>query len=196
MAETYSKTQIFEDIRERNDIVFEYINRKYKASIVHLVTSYGLTLEDAHDIFQDGLLRLIEMADNPKYEITVELPTLLYAICKNLCKLNLSKKRISNNYFQRKPDEDKYAFIDIYIDQKIKSSIYEDSFKSLQKECQIVLNACMKGIPLKDIAKTLDYNYDYLRRKKRVCQRYLINYIKNHKDYKIIEKKEGEVKLY
>ncbi|MEX2410852.1 MAG: sigma factor [Candidatus Paceibacterota bacterium] len=192
----YNNSQLIEGLRARDEEVTEFIFKRYKPCIVHLITRYGGTLYDVEDIFQDGLLRLIEMVDDKDFNATASLSTILYAICDKLWRLNLEKKRVAKNYFVRKPDEDEFSEIDIEHDRNLYESIYYGSFKKLQKDCQVILKALMKGVPVKDVALTLDYSYDYLRRKKRVCHAYLLKNIEKHQDYKLIREKEGEVKLY
>lgn len=192
----YSNSQLVEGIRARDEEVTVYVIKRFKPAIAHLIRGYGGTLDDVDDIFHDGLLRIIEMVDDKDFKTTASLSTILFAICDRLWRLNLEKKRVANKYFVRKLDEDTFSEINIEHDRNLYDSIYYGSFQKLQKDCQVVLKALMKGVPVKDIALTLDYSYDYLRRKKRVCHTYLLKYIKNHSDYKLIREKEGEVKLY
>ena len=183
-------------IRARDGDVFAFIDRRYKPSIVHLIRDYGGTDTDADDIFHDGVLRLIEMVDEDDFELSAKISTLLYAICKKKWKLNLEKSSIAKKYFTRKSDDDTTPDAIDEMDRKLYNEIFWGSFKRLKKECQIILKALMKGIPLKDVAVTMDYSYEYIRRKKTACYTFLQNIIEQHKDYKLIKKKEGSVKLY
>jgi len=196
VARYYKRVDLIEGIRSRDGEVFDFINRRYKPSIIHLIRNYGGTQNDADDIFQDGIFRLIEIVDKPDFELKAEMSTLLYAICKKIWKLNLEKRRVADNYFLRKLDEDENADMNDVLDSKLYESIFLESFKKLQKDCQVILRALMKGIPVKEVAVTLDYSYDYLRRKKIVCHSYLHKLIVTHQDYQLIKKKEGSVRLY
>ena len=51
-----------------------------------LIYQMGGNWEDAKDIFQDGLLELIRKSEDPGFQLTSSIKTLLYAVCKNLWK--------------------------------------------------------------------------------------------------------------
>ena len=196
MMKYYNNSQLIEGIRARDEEITKFVIRRFKPAIVHHIRGYGGTLHDVDDIFQDGLIRLIEIVDDKDFKATASLSTILYAICDRLWKLHLEKKRIANLYFVRRHDEDAFSEIEVEHDRKLYDSIYYGSFQKLHKDCQVILKALMKGVPVKDVALTLDFSYDYLRRKKRACHTYLLKCIENHHDYKLIREKEGEVKLY
>jgi len=196
LSKIQDSIKIVKGIREGNNLIVEYFIRNCKSAIIRLGREYGNNDADAEDIFQDGLLRLIEMVNEDSFKLTSELSTLLYAICDKMCKLRLEKESISRRYFQRKLVEDEDPDITQEIDQQIYNRIYRESFNKLPKDSQRILNAILKEIPLKEIAYTMGYSYDYLRRKKRLILDKLRDLIEKHKDYKLIKDKEGIVKLY
>ena len=61
--------------------------------IRHLIFRMGGDADDAKDIFQDGLAILINMADDPKYELRSSVKTLLYAVCRNQWQYRLREIR-------------------------------------------------------------------------------------------------------
>lgn len=196
MSKLLTRNQLIEGIRGREGNVFSYIERNYKPSIKYLIFELGGSTEDANDVYQEGIIRIIEMVDKPDFILTSELSTLLYAICNKIWKLRLEKKRIAWNYQLKKENEYDNYEVSESIDKEIYDGIFWDSFNNLQNNCKTILKALMKGIPLKELAFTLDISYDYIRKKKRICHSYLFELIKNHKMYKLIEEKEGSIKLY
>lgn len=196
MTRYYNRSKLIDGIRARDEDVFEFIIRRYKPSIVYHIREKGGNLADANDIFQDGLVRMIEMVDKEDFILSAELSTLLYSICNNLWKLHLEKKRVSKNYFIKKVDDNDDRDINEEMDLKLYESIFWTSFKMLKKDCQTILKALMKGIPTREVAFTLDYSYDYLRRKKIICHTSLQKLIAQNPDYKTIKNREGSVKLY
>jgi RNA polymerase sigma factor (sigma-70 family) len=192
----YTNSQLIEGIRLRDDKVFEYIEKEFKESIrIHILSNSGSS-DDAEDIYQDGVLRIMEMADKHDFKLTCELSTLLYAICDKKWKLVLDKKRISQNYHIRKNEAEEDSDMSEGLDSHIYNNIFWESFNMLQDDCKRLLKACLKEIPIKEIADILDYTYGYVRRKKCLCHDYFAGQIINHPDYKHIKKKEGSVRLY
>ena len=58
-----------------------------------LIYRMGGGADDAKDIIQDGLAILINMADDPEYELRSSVKTLLYAVCRNLWQNRLREMR-------------------------------------------------------------------------------------------------------
>jgi RNA polymerase sigma factor (sigma-70 family) len=176
--------------------VFEYIDHEYRESLrLHILTNSGSS-QDADDIYQDTIIRIIEMADKYDFKLTCDLSTLLYTICDKKWKLVLNKKSIAKNYLIRKNDSDDDKDNTELVDCQLYNSIFWESFNSLQDDCKRLLKACLKEIPIKEIADILNYTYKYVRRKKCLCHDFFAEQIINHPVYKEILKKEGNIRLY
>jgi len=73
---------------------YKRIYRECFTSIAHYVQTHGGSVEDAQDIFQEGLLVLWEK-ENTGLVLTASEKTFLYAVCKNLW---LKRKRRSSRF--------------------------------------------------------------------------------------------------
>jgi DNA-directed RNA polymerase specialized sigma24 family protein len=151
---------------------------------------------DAEDIYQDSVLRLIEMTDQPDFELTSKLSTLLYRICDNKWKLVLEKRSVAKKYFIKRNAAEVEKDVEQHLDNEFYNGIFWECFNMLQVDCRRLLRACMKEIPIKEIAAVLDYTYGFARKKKCLCHNYLMNLISQHPQYRQLEKTEGNVKLY
>ena len=75
---TYTDKELFLGLRNRDRDITTYISREYRPMIRHLIFRMGGGADDAKDIFQDGLAILINMPDDPEYELRSSVKTLLY----------------------------------------------------------------------------------------------------------------------
>ena len=98
---TYTDQQLLRGIKVRDRKVLEYVHREYRPIIRLLIYQMGGSLDDAKDIFQDGMLELIRKSEDPSFQLTSSIKTLLYAICKNLWKY---KSRMNHRMVELNPD--------------------------------------------------------------------------------------------
>ncbi len=159
-----------------------------------MVSQMGGSGEDAKDIFQDGLIIMLEKIDDDKFKLTCKFKTFLYCVCENLWKAVLSKRHAAMNYYTRKVDTDADTdFTEVY-DEMLYSSIFYENFETLDPVSKKILNLYWQDLSPKDIAERLGYTYGYVRKKK--CEGYskLIDKIKNHPEYKLIKKDKEVIK--
>jgi RNA polymerase sigma factor (sigma-70 family) len=190
----YSDKEIIECLRDRQGYMVRYLFDRYLPMIRLMVSQMGGSGEDAKDIFQDGLIIMLEKIDNDEFELTCKFKTFLYCVCENLWKAVLSKRHAATNYLTRRVDADMDRdFTEIY-DDKLYINIFYDSFETLDPVSKKILNLYWQDISPKDIAEKLGYTYGYVRKKKCESQGELIDKIKNHPEYKLIKKDDEVVK--
>ena len=78
--------------------LYETEYRKIKS----FVTKNSGATEDAQDVFQDGIVVLLEKIKTPGFEFSCKVGTYLYSCCRNiwLKQLRKSSKEISNDYYE------------------------------------------------------------------------------------------------
>jgi len=155
-----------------------------------MVYQMGGTLEDAKDIFQDGLIIMIEKIDN-NFMLTCKFKTFLYCVCENLWKSVLVKRQAASNYRSRMIIDDDNKDFTEYSDRKLYEKIIHDVFISLDPVCREILKLYWLEKSPKEIADTLGYTYGYVRKKKCEGQAELIEKVKRHPDYKRIMNSES-----
>ena len=188
----YSDKEIIECLRDRQGYVVRYLFDRYLPMIRLMVSQMGGSGEDARDIFQDGLIIVLEKIDNEEFELTCKFRTFLYCVCENLWKAALSKRHAATNYFTRRIETDTDRdFTEVY-DDKLYKNIFYDTFETLDPVSKKILNLYWQDISPRDIAEKLGYTYSYVRKKKSESQGELVDRIKNHPEYKLI-KKDNEV---
>ncbi len=151
-----------------------------------MVVKMGGSSEDARDIFQEGLMIMIEKLDNRNFSLTCKFKTLLYCICENLWKMVLKKKQSAANYFIRNTEPDDEEDISETIDHTLFREIFQSVFDTLDPVGKKMLMLYWEGISPQEIAERLGYSYGYVRKKKCEVQAELVEKVKNHPDYRKI----------
>jgi len=182
----YTDQEIIECLRNRQSYVVRYLSDRYMPMIRLLVYRMGGTIEDAHDIFQDGLIIMLEKIDNENFILTCKFKTYLYCVCENLWKTVLDKRRAAANYFTRRDKAEGEKDFTELIDHKMYEDIFHDVFETLDPVSKTILNLYWQEISPQEIADKLGYTYGYVRKKKCEAQSELTEKVKKHPGYRRI----------
>ena len=186
----YSDSEIIECLRNRQSYVVRYLWERYMPMVRLLVTHMGGTSEDAKDIFQDGIMIMLEKIDSRQFTLTCRFKTFLYCVCENLWKSALDKRHAASNYFTRKVDPDNEKEFTELIDNKLHEEIFHEVFESLGPVSKKILKLYWQDVPPQEIADKLGYTYGYVRKKKCEAQIELTEKVKKHPGYKGIMNSE------
>jgi RNA polymerase sigma factor (sigma-70 family) len=191
IVKEYTDSEIIECLRNRQSYVVRYLSDRYMPMIRLMVHQMGGTPEDAKDIFQDGLIIMLEKIDNKDFTLTCKFKTYLYCVCENLWKSVLEKRKAAANYFTRRaePDNDK-DFTEV-IDHKLYEEIFRDVFETLDVVSKKILKLYWQEMSPQEIADKFGYTNGYVRKKKCEAQSELIENIKKHPGYKRIMSTEN-----
>jgi len=159
-----------------------------------MVYQMGGSIEDAKDIFQEGLMIMLEKLDNKDFVLTCKFKTFLYCVCENLWKSVLIKRQAATNYLARNVNsEDEKDFTEL-LDNKLYETIFRDVFESLDDVSKKILALYWQDKSPMEISKSLGYTYGYVRKKKCEAQGELIEKVKRHPDYTRIMRSESILK--
>jgi len=156
-----------------------------------MVTQLGGTSEDARDIFQEGLMIMLEKLDNKEFALTCKFKTFLYCVCENLWKSVIVKQKAEANYYKRRVEADDDDDFTELMDNKLCQEIFWTVFGTLDPAGKNILKLYWEEVSPQEIANRLGYTYGYVRKKKCEIQAELIAKVKRHPDYKRIMKPEG-----
>lgn len=155
-----------------------------------MVYQKGGTNEDARDIFQDGLIIMLEKLDDKKFALTCKFKTFLYCVCENLWKTVIEKRQSAVIYLARRSDpESEKDFTDV-LDHQMYQEIFQEVFETLDPISKKILTLYWQEIPPQEIAARLGYTYGYVRKKKSEAQSELTEKVKKHPGYMRIESTE------
>jgi RNA polymerase sigma factor (sigma-70 family) len=178
-------------IRNRDDTAFKYLQVKFQDGIRLMVIEMGGTQEDAKDVFSDGIIELIRLVEQDDFKLTCKLGTLVYALCKKKWKQQLEKRVAARNYrFRRDEPEPPLDFTED-TDEELYRNVIWESFRKLDESCKRILEGYLKEISPKEIATSLGYSYNYVRKRKSLCYSYLMELIENHPDFVKIKETEA-----
>ena len=190
----YNDNEIMECLRNRQSYVVRWLSDRYLQMIRLMVYQMGGTLEDAKDIFQDGLIIMLEKIDNEDFVLTCKFKTYLYCVCQNLWKSVLVKRQAATNYFNRRVEEDNNVDFTELQDNKLYENIFYDVFETLDPVCRKILKLYWQEVSPKEIAETLGYTYGYVRKKKSEGQAEFISKVKSNPEYRSIMNSERVIK--
>ena len=159
-----------------------------------MVNQLGGSIEDARDIFQDGLIIMLEKIDNDDFVLSCKFKTYLYCVCENLWKSVLDKRRAESNYFKRREEEEEEKDMAELIDNKMYMDIFHNVYENLDPVSKTILKLYWQDVSPQEIADKLGYTYGYVRKKKCEAQSELTEKVKNHPDYKRIKRTEKVAK--
>lgn len=117
-----------------------------------LIYRMGGTPSDGKDMYQDGMIRLIWMAEDPSFKLTCSVKTLLCSVCKNLWKY---KSRMKHRIIPLNPDEHDGVEEPGFADMQNKNLYHElflRTFNLLPMSCREVLTLHMKNYQNSEIA--------------------------------------------
>ena len=186
----YTDNEIIECLRNRQSYVVHYLSDRYIPMIRLMVNQKGGSNEDARDIFQDGLIIMLEKLDDRKFILTCKFKTFLYSVCEHLWKTILEKRLAANNYLTRRTEPDNEKDFTEQLDHQMYEEIFQDVFKTLDPISKKILKLYWKEMSPQDIADKLGYTYGYVRKKKSEAQSELTEKVKRHPEYKRIMIKE------
>jgi RNA polymerase sigma factor (sigma-70 family) len=182
----YTDTEIIECLRSRQSYVVHYLLHRYMPMIRLMVTQLGGTPEDAKDIFQEGLMIMLEKLDDNKFALTCKFKTFLYCVCENLWKEILVKRRTAAKYFTRRIEETEESDFTETIDNKLRENIFRNAFDSIDPVGKTILRLYWEDLSPQEIADKLGYTNGYVRKKKCEAQAELTEKVRQHPDFNVV----------
>lgn len=186
----YSDNEIIECLRNRQSYVVHYLSDRYMPMIRLMVNMKGGSNEDARDIFQDGLIIMLEKLDDKKFALTCKFKTFLYCVCENLWKSVLEKRQAATNYFSRRTEPEGEKDFSDTLDHELYQEILTNVFETLDPISKKILTLYWQEISPQEIAERLGYTYGYVRKKKSEAQSELTERIKKHPGFMQIMRTE------
>lgn len=186
----YTDSEIIECLRNRQSYVVHYLSDRYMPMIRLMVYHKGGTNDDARDIFQDGLIIMLEKLDDKQFALTCKFKTFLYCVCENLWKTVLEKRQAAAKYLTRSSDQEGENDLTDIIDYQMYEEIFKEVFETLDPISKKILTLYWQEISPQDIADQLGYTYGYVRKKKSEAQSELTEKVKKHPEYKRIKSTE------
>ena len=190
----FSDSEIVECLKNRQNYVVQYLSDRYLPVIRLMVFQNAGTSEDAFDIFQDGLIIILEKIDDKGFELKCKFKTYLYAVCENLWKTVLDKRKAASNYLSKRDTVEHEKDFSESMDHKMYEDIFRNVFEAMDPVSKSILNLYWQDVSPQEIADKLGYTYGYVRKKKCEAQNELTEKVKQHPEYKRIMDTENAVR--
>jgi len=194
VVKEYTDNEIIECLRNRQSYVVRFLSDAYLPMIRLMVARMGGTEEDAKDVFQEGLMIMIEKTDNRNFSLNCSFKTFLYSVCKHLWESVIERKAAAANYFTHRNYEEDSPDIAGEMDNELYISIFREAFESLDEANRKLLTLYWDEIPPQEIADKLGFTYGYLRKKKCEAQAELIEKVKRHPEFRKIRRTETVIR--
>ena len=134
---------------------------------------------DARDIFQEALLALYKRLESGDFQLTCQLKSYLRILCRNLW---LTRLRDNQKYsdVELGPGEEiaPDQLVTEQIEQSERQQLYRKHFDRLGENCRKILRLSFDKVPQKEIAQKLNLSEAYVKKRKFLCKKQLIESIK------------------
>lgn len=141
----------------------------WKAVMAHVLANGG-TRADAEDLVHDAILVMHNRIRKSSLKLTGSPGAYLFGICKNEWLHRLREKKRGNlvtnqipvEYRVEHPAEAEWRLAERY-------RLYIEKLDTLGDPCRLIIELDCQKVPLKEIARMLNYTYEYIRHKKPDC---------------------------
>lgn len=187
IVKEFTDSEIIQSLRSRDSSVIYFLTDRYLPMIRLMVMNMGGSAEDAKDIFQEGLMIILEKTDSRDFALSCKFKTFLYCICENLCKTIMIRRRRASLYLVRKEVTDDTEDFSENSDKNIYREIFYQAFDELEPAVQSILKLYWEDYSPREIADKLGVSYGYVTKTKSEATAVLTGKIREHPDYKKIK---------
>lgn len=176
----YSDNEIIEGIATDKSKVLMYVYRKYSPYIDNYVLQHSGTIDQAKDLFQEGMIVIYKKVLAEDLELTCKFSTYLYAVCKRIWMQDRRKAKLRFDKMKEVgiAAEPTTPYGHEHSDEA--RELFDKHFRQLSPDCQKILLLHFNDCNIEEIRKALGYDtaHHVMDRKYR-CKRSLIDRIKN-----------------
>lgn len=171
-------------------MIEELFNPSVYTKAMDLVRAYILgnsgVMEDAQDIFHEGLMIFMRKARKDQFKLTCPPELYILGICKNLW-----KKRKANEVEQITPNalenlvDNCNDSLDATHRKELLIKLMEKHIKNLSEKCQEIFKYKIEGLTCEEIAEKMKMNSDQISRNKTyTCKKRLWELIQQDPEYR------------
>ena len=175
---------LLQGLRDNDDAAFKYLYQTSFIAVHSIATNSSRNKEDGEDLYNDGIIVLLDKIKKPDFVVSGKIQGLLYAICKKMNSNSLRKEKSKQNYLDGNFEDSHEEYLDEKMDRSLFRSIFRDSFKKLKQDCQQIINKYLEELSPESIAEELGLTPMTVRKRKSLCQQALLNHIAANSEYK------------
>jgi RNA polymerase sigma factor (sigma-70 family) len=165
--------------------LLEEIYRKFLPPLFGMLRRNGGTFEDSKDVFQEAIVVVFHHASRPGFQLTAPFQSYLLGIGRFIWLRQLKKKARTEVTFDLEDGLAVDSDLEHQILESEKRTLFREKFALLGQDCQQLLQRFFDREPLNNIANSMGYTDDYIKKKNKVCKGKLMDLI--HKDRRFKE---------
>lgn len=170
-AVEYTEEALISGLRNDDDKALAYLYKLHYPMVSHFILSNSGTSDEAKDIFQEGVLIFYEKVKDGSLELTCQIKTYLYSVCRRLWLKKLAEK---NRFSGTLDSEDFISLEDEVVapeETEHKFSVMERAMNMLGEPCRTLLeDFYIKDNSMQDISEKFGYtNADNAKNQKYKC---------------------------
>lgn len=179
MNSTWSDEDIISNIKTGGkmlDQVMKYIyfETEYRLSIEKFIVNNSGSIEDAEDIFQEGIKFLILNIRANKFQQQSTLKSYFIAICKNIWLTHLTRRKKFNSIVLNKMNDSEEVNNYDPINLLENRDELNHLLKNIPQKCKQVLALWSLGYRFEEMAAQLGESSNTLRKRKHDCLKKII----------------------
>ncbi len=172
----YTNEWLVKGLAEGKESCIKYIYREYFPMVRSIVGAQNGNLEDAEDVFHDGLIVIYNRLKNKEFALNSSLKTYLFSVCRNLWRRRCERKyRLLYGADSYVNDlEGCYSLDETEEENAEKFRLYKKHFVEMPDFCKELLTYYIRKTPLPEIARIMNYkDTEYVKARKYYCKNLL-----------------------
>lgn len=188
-----STEEILDGIVNNNSFIIHRVYKKFFVNVSRYIQNNGGRIEDARDVFQDGIMVIYDQRKQQNLEINTSFNTYIFSVCKFIWLNKLrDKRKMTTEEYNSTIDEMNSNGLRKYMVQieelsvkEERARIYQRNFEKLSNECRKLLKMVANGLNIKEIQIRFGYKSEKFTYKKRsICKDRLIKLIEQDNKFR------------
>lgn len=167
-----SREALVTALKAEEEAAFKAVYHESYRAVEHYIKANGGYAVDAKDIFNDGLIALVQLVRKPDFKLTAGITSLMYGICRRIWLKSFRKKGKEITVPAFHQELELTSSIEIEMDED-QDEHYQDVIKALEQigeQCkEIILLAHYQDTPRAEIAEQMGYTKAFVRIKLFRC---------------------------
>lgn len=176
--QVHAHQRYIEGIKARDSKIIQEVYDTFFPAIQKYILKNRGSLDDAHDVFQEGMQMLFHEATTKDFIIKSGLNNWLFMVCRNVWYKKLNKKSKMPVTSDIEIDLKSEDNMEKRMMEHERKQLYLRKFQQLSDKCQQILTLFFEKTKLAAIAEQLGYkNANVVKKKKSECQKRLTQLI-------------------
>ncbi|MEM7036802.1 MAG: sigma-70 family RNA polymerase sigma factor [Bacteroidota bacterium] len=167
-------------LRKGDGGALEKIYTTFFGPIQGFVRANSGNVDDAKDVFQEGVMVMYRMAQRPDFKLTGSFLSLLYPVCRNIWFKSLRRQKYALPLEGGEMEEvSEELGIEEVINAREIDNMFRRNLSNLGEQCRQLLNFFFEGVSMKEIVAKMGLSsVSFAKKKKFQCKEKLVQKVK------------------